>query len=125
MPPSNTNETPVASAPLAGTPTGGDNSTLFGVLAYLGPLVIVSHLMGKDNPFVVYHTKQGMVLFAIELALYVVSSFMLYGFFFLMPIITLVNFGCLILTIVGIVHVVQKEQKPLPLIGNLSKHVPF
>lgn len=109
----------------AGPTTPADNGTLFGILAYLGPLVIISHLMGKDNAFVVYHTKQGMVLFAIELALYVLSSFMFYGWFFLMPILTLVNLGCLILTIIGIVHVVQKEQKPLPIVGSLAKHIPF
>lgn len=81
--------------------------------------------MGKDNPFVMYHTRQGMVLFAIELALYVLSSFMFYGFFFLAPIITLINLGCLILSIIGIVHVIQKEEKPLPVVGSFSKHVPF
>ncbi len=122
MPPSNQ-----APAPTEPTPTGNqnDNSTLLGILAYLGPLVIVSYLMGKDSPFVTYHMKQGMVLFAIELALYVLSGFMFYGFYFLVPIISLVNLGCFVLSIVGIVNVVQKEQKPLPLIGSLSKHVPF
>ena len=125
MPPSTPTPTPVEPTPTIGTPTSGDNSTLLGVLAYLGPLVIVSHLMGKGNPFVEYHTKQGIVLFVIELALYVLSSFMFYGLFFLVPIIALVNFGCLILAIIGIVHVVQKEQKPLPVVGEFSKHVPF
>jgi uncharacterized membrane protein len=125
MPPTQSTPTPAEAAPTAGTPTGGDNTTLLGVLAYLGPLVIVSHLMGKDNPFVVFHTKQGMVLFAIELAIYIVSSFMFYGFFFLAPILGLVNLGCFILSIVGIINVVQKEQKPLPVIGGLSKHIPF
>ncbi len=125
MPPTQTTPTPVETAPRAGTPTDGDNTTLLGVLAYLGPLVIVSHLMGKDNPFVVYHKKQGLILFAIELAIYILSSFMFYGFFFLAPILTLVNLGCFVLAIVGIINVVQKEQKPLPVIGGFSKHVPF
>jgi len=125
MPPTQSTPTPAETVPATGTPTGVDNSTLLGILAYLGPLVIVSYLMGKDNPFVVFHTKQGMVLFAIELAIYILSSFMFYGFFFLAPLLALVNLGCFVLSIVGIIHVVQKEQKPLPVVGGLSKHVPF
>ena len=83
-----------------GNQTPADNSTLLGILAYLGPLVVVAHLMGKDDQFVTFHTKQGMVLFGIELSTYVLTSFMMYGFYFLMPILTLINLACLILTII-------------------------
>ncbi|MCU0678493.1 MAG: DUF4870 domain-containing protein [Candidatus Pacebacteria bacterium] len=122
MPPSSSNgDMPQTTPP---TPAG-DDTTLMGVLAYIGPLVIVPYLMAKDNAFVQFHVKQGFVLFGIELAIYVVSGFIFYSIMMLYPILSLFNLGCLILSIIGIVYVVQRKEEQLPLVGALAKHVPF
>jgi uncharacterized membrane protein len=122
MPPSSSNgDMPQTTPP---TPAG-DDTTLMGVLAYIGPLVIVPYLMAKDNAFVQFHVKQGFVLFGIELAIYVVSGFIFYSIMMLYPILSLLNLGCLILSIIGIVYVVQRKEEQLPLVGALAKHVPF
>jgi uncharacterized membrane protein len=101
---------------------GADNDTLMGILAYLGPLVIVPYLTAKDRPFVQYHVRQGFVLFGIELVLYVLTGMFI---FMLLPLIGILQLGALIFTIIGIVHVVQKKEVPLPIIGGLTKHLPF
>ena len=95
------------------------NRTLFGVLAYLGPLVIVSYLVGKGDEFIKFHTKQGLVLFAIEIVLWVLGS-MAWQFWMFY---NLINLAMLVLTILGIVNVVQNKEKELPLIGGLASFI--
>ncbi len=95
-----------------------DNSTVMGVLSYLGPLVIVSYLTAKDNPFVKFHVKQGLVLFTIEIVVWILTGMI----WVLWPILHIVNLGTLILSIVGIINVVHKKQQELPLIGKYASH---
>ena len=101
--------------------TSTDNTTLFGILAYIGPLVIVSFLMAKDNPFVKFHIKQGAVLFAIEVIIWLVASMMWQLWMF----INIINLATLVLSIIGIVNVVQHHEKQLPVVGSLSQYFKF
>ncbi len=91
------------------------------VLAYIGPLVIVSYLTSKDDPFVKFHIKQGLVLFIIEIALWVLGS-MLWPLFMLLQLLHLAVF---ILAIVGIVNVTQGKEKELPVVGSFAKNFKF
>jgi uncharacterized membrane protein len=93
-------------------------NTVMGVLSYIGPLVIVSYLVAKDDPFVKFHIKQGLVLLVIEVATWVVVSFI----WFLWFLVPFVNLAMLILAIIGIVNVVQNKEKELPLVGSFAKH---
>ena len=97
------------------------NSTLMGIFAYIGPLIIVSYLIAKDDPFVKFHIKQGLVLFVIEIATWFIGS-MFWPFWMLL---NLVNLGVLILAIIGILNVIHGEQKELPLVGKYSSHFPI
>lgn len=99
-----------------------EKNLLMGILAYLGPLVIVSYLVAKDDPFVKFHIKQGLVLFVIEVAMWFLGGMMLYQLWMLM---NLVNLGVLVLSVLGIVNVVQGKQQELPLIGQFGKHFPI
>lgn len=102
------------------TSQGSSNNTLMGILAYLGILVIIPLLVSKDNQFVKFHSKQGLVLaiiWFIGTLLWRVSFF-----YFVMPII---NLGCLILAIIGIINVVGGQMKELPLVGHLAKNFKF
>ena len=89
-----------------------------GVLAYLGPLVIISYLVAKDDAFVKFHIKQGLVLFVIEIIIWVIGLFI----WMLVPLLQL---AVLVLAILGIVNVVQGTKKPLPLVGMYSKYFTF
>lgn len=105
-------------APVA---TGSDNSLLMGILAYIGILVLIPLFVAKGNTFVQFHVRQGLVLFVIEIIVYVVGE-MMWGLY---PILSLVNLAMLVLSIIGIINVVQKKEAELPLLGQFSKHIPL
>ena len=98
-----------------------ENRTLMGVLAYLGPLVIVSYLVAKNDPFVKFHIKQGLVLLVIEIILWILGPM----FWSIWMLINLLNLVVLLFTIIGIVNVVQGKEKELPLIGQFSRYFSF
>lgn len=98
--------------------TKGNNTTVMGVLAYIGPLVIIPFLMEKKDEFVKFHTKQGIVLFGLELVIMVLGSMM---YLFMLGI--LFNLATLVLSIIGIVNVVQGQKKELPVIGSLAHSI--
>lgn len=100
-------------------PTG--NNTLMGILAYLGPLVIVSYVTAKDDKFVKFHIKQGLVLLVIEAAVWVLGM----GMWQLWMILSIVNLATLVLAIIGIMNVLGGKEAELPLVGQFSKHFSF
>ncbi len=98
---------------------------LMGVLAYLGPLVIVSYLVAKDDHFVKFHIKQGLVVFCIEVLVWILSSMFYWHVSGMYMLIQLLNLATLILSIIGIVNVVQKKEKELPLVGGFASYFTF
>ncbi len=107
--------TPTVSAPA----TAGEKNTLMAILSYIGILVIVPYLTAKEDPFVKFHIKQGLVLVVIEIAVFVL---MIMTMGILYPVLILVNIATLILSIIGIINAVQGNEKELPLVGNYAKH---
>ena len=103
----------------------GQSKTLMGVLAYLGPLVIIPFLVSKDDPFVKFHIKQGLVLFIAELAFWLLSSYFWMIFYQFWMLYQLVNLGVLVLVVMGIINVVQGKEKELPLVGSFAKMFKF
>ena len=105
---------------------GIDHNAIMGILCYLGPLVLVPYLTERENPFVKFHIKQGLVLLGFAILSFLISSFsgLLFIFaIFLIPLIILFNLFLLILVIIGIVNAVKGAQKPLPLIGGLARKI--
>lgn len=102
------------------TAGSGNNNTVMGVLAYIGPLVIVPYLTSKNNDFVKFHTKQGLVLFGIEIIIMILGNMM-----YLWMLGSLLNLATLILSIIGIVNVIQGEKKELPFIGSWASSLKF
>ena len=93
--------------------------TLMGVLAYIGILVLIPLFVSKDKPFVKFHVKQGLVLFGISVIVMVLNTSLSSP---LGGILGLVNLVVFVLSIIGIVHVVKGSEKPVPLVGGLSKY---
>jgi uncharacterized membrane protein len=91
------------------------------ILAYIGPLVIISYLVAKDDPFVKFHVKQGLALVAIEVILWILTG-VYFGFWM---IYNVVHLGIIILSILGILNAIQKRERKLPLIGDLADHFKF
>lgn len=95
------------------------------VLSYLGILVVVPILAGNDSKFVKFHANQGLVLFLVKVIWrvlrFVLSHFLWFmnvGIISLGTIFNLMEFGFLILTIIGIVNALKSEKKELPIIGD-------
>jgi uncharacterized membrane protein len=97
-------------------PKAPDNQTLMGVLAYLGPLVIISYVTSKDDPFVKFHIKQGLVLLVIEVAVWFVGM----ALWAIWPLLQVINLGTLVLAILGIINVTKKLEKELPIVGSYA-----
>ncbi len=94
-----------------------------GILAYIGILIVIPFLVDKEDPFVNFHIKQGLVLFIAEVIVWVIQYT---GFFFMLwPLIQLINLCVLVLAIIGIVNVVQNKQKELPIVGSLAHNFHF
>ncbi len=101
---------------------GSHKNILMAVLAYLGILIIVSYLVAKDEPFVKFHIKQGLVLLIVEVIIWVLFPMFLWPLWGLYQILHL---AMLVLVIIGIVHAAKGEEKMLPVIGDFAKHLKF
>ena len=119
-------ETPVSTAP-EGTSTQTtekkSEDVVFLVLAYLGILALIPFFVVKDNEYVRWHSKQGLVLVAFEIALWIVL--MIFGFIPILNIIfaflgLFIWLGILILHIFCIVKAIRGEKWVVPVIGKYA-----
>ncbi|MEK7613820.1 MAG: hypothetical protein AAB439_03055 [Patescibacteria group bacterium] len=115
-PEQNTNNAPVSGAPMT-----VEKNKLMAILSYISVLVIIPFLTAKDDAFVAFHIKQGLVLLVIAIAAWVVASML----WILWPIAQVVNFAALVLAIIGIVNAAQGKEKELPLVGSYAKYFKF
>ncbi len=102
--------------------SAGESHTLMGVLSYLGPLVIISYLFARKYPFVKFHVKQGLVLFTIQIILWILAPVFSWP---LWSVLRLLHLGLAILSIIGIINVLNKKEKPLPFVGEFSRYFTF
>ena len=98
------------------TPGKTGKNTGMAIVAYI--LFFIPLLTeAKDDPFVKYHVKQGIVLLIIWVAC---------GFFSRVPVIgwslaPFLNLALFVLMIIGILSAAKGEEKPLPLIGKFAE----
>jgi len=100
---------------------GKEETKLMAILSYIGPLVVVSYLAAKDDPFVKFHIKQGAVLFAIEFGFWIAGIIV----WPLMMLWGLVDICALVLSVIGIMNVVNQKEKSLPFVGQYSRYFTF
>jgi fumarate reductase subunit D len=93
-----------------------NEQTIMAGLSYVGPLVLVPFLTKKEDPFIQFHVKQGMLVFGIYLVIWLLGGWL----FFLYPILNLV---ALVLSIIGIINVLKQTQKELPFIGKYASYI--
>lgn len=93
-----------------------EKNTGMAIIAYI--LFFIPLLTdAKDDPFVKYHVKQGLMLFICGVATTLISLIPFLGWI-LTPFLTL---GVFVLFIIGIKNVLDGEEKPLPLIGEIGE----
>jgi len=103
------------------SPTSKGKNTGMAILAYIIfflPLLTEA----KNDPFVKYHVKQGLVLFIGGVLIGILGMILPWQ---LGIIKTLLRIFLFILMIVGIISASKGEQKPLPIIGKYGEQFKF
>ena len=89
---------------------------IFALLSYLFILCIIPLVLKKDNPFVLKHAKQGLVLFLGEVAAFIITIILPW-----MAKLSVLLFG--ILSFVGLIAVLQGKDTELPVVGKLADSI--
>lgn len=88
----------------------------FAVISYVGILCIIALILKKDNRFALYHARQGLVLFVLEVAAVIISIIPLLGWL-------LGNIGMLaaiIASVWGIILSLRGEASKIPVVSELA-----
>lgn len=123
MAPNSTKEA-APGGPAAQQPGKGKN--MIAIFAYLGILIVIPFLAGaKDDPFVKYHLKQGLVLLVFDVVGWVVAAF--FGWFPVLGwlLVFLWWIVALVFLVMGIMNVLRGEEKELPWIGQYARSFKF
>lgn len=93
-----------------------EQSNAIAILSYIGILFLVPLLAVKDDEFVKFHAKQGLVLFIAEVATALVAWIPMIGW-----IIGLIAWlTWLVFSIMGIINVLGGKKEKLPLLGDFA-----
>ena len=87
----------------------GENK-IMALLSYFGILCLIPLLLKRDSRFVQFHAKQGLVL----MIGWFFAWIPIVGWFFLIPIL-------LIVSIIGVVNVLEGRFVKIPIIGDLAE----
>lgn len=93
-------------------------------MAYVAYIIFFIPLLtdAKDDPFVKYHTKQGLILFLAAVAVSILGAIPVIGWFIIWPLGWIF---IIVVWIIGLVNVSNNAKKPLPLIGKLGEKFNF
>lgn len=94
---------------------------MVGLIIFFVPLLTDS----KNDPFVKFWVKQGLVLFIGWIVIGVVTGILVYVPFLGYVISQLLSLAWTIILIIGIVAVANGEQKPLPIVGQFANQFKF
>ncbi len=104
-----------------------EQNKAMGILAYLGPLVLIPIFAAKDSGFARYHSNQGLLLLIASAAYGIVYGILnmiilaiSWRLLFLAGIIGLVSLVFLALCIIGILNAANGRAKELPVIGKFK-----
>ena len=110
------------SAPRAAESKEPDCNKWFGVLAYLGPVLFVPMFVKKDSKFAQYHVRQGfnLLVFWVAAAVlqFTIGFIPYFGEYFIRILCGVAEVGICVLSVIGIVHALKGEMKPLPWFGD-------
>jgi len=91
------------------------------VLSYIGPLCIAPFLFRRENRFAIHHAKQGLVIFALEIATFILSVAPLVGILLKLVGITVFTIFCLW----GMFQAFLGFYSELPVISGLARKITF
>jgi uncharacterized membrane protein len=97
-----------------------EEGKIWAFIGYWWILFLVPLLGKKDNKFALFHGKQGLVLFAFEILIWVLSYIPVIGWFIIGPIGGIV---CLVLAIIGMVKSLQGIYWKMPVLGDIAEKI--
>ncbi|MDP2653941.1 MAG: hypothetical protein Q8Q08_07920 [Candidatus Omnitrophota bacterium] len=86
------------------------------ILSYLPVLCIIPLVLKKENPFVLYHGRQGLVIFTAEVGVFVFSI----PFSWILPV---GMFVLLLISFIGIIAVLKGQYVEFPLVTKLAQKI--
>ncbi|MFA6637070.1 MAG: DUF4870 domain-containing protein [Candidatus Omnitrophota bacterium] len=89
------------------------------ILAYLWVLCLIPVLMKKDDPFVKFHARQGLMLFIIEVALGIIGIVPFLG----VIISQIGGLVCLVVSVLAIIQVLKGNQWKIPYVGDWAEKI--
>lgn len=92
---------------------------IFAVLAYLSILCIVPLILKKDNKFALFHGKQGLVLFIVEVVVFVISILPTIGQIIFQTSIFILG----VISIWCIIQVLQGKYLKIPIVSNIAEKI--
>lgn len=106
-------------------PADIENNKVMALLAYIGPLVLITIFAAKDSRYARFHANQGLVLCIAEIAYSIIYSILSviilaisWKLFFITGILGLVSIAFLVLAVIGIINVLNGKAKELPVVGK-------
>lgn len=113
-------ETKQKNQPQTPSPASQKNTGM-AIFAYI--LFFIPLLTGaKNDPFVKYHIKQGLLVFIGWVVVSAISWILPWQ---LGIVVTILNICVLVLMVIGIMNAAKGEQKPLPVIGKFGEQFKF
>ena len=102
-------------------PRDTEDNKFMGILAYLSWLVLIPIFAAKESRFARFHANQGLVLAIFELIIWIGISILchipLLGWLFRI-IRALISLAFLVMSVIGIVNVMNGKAKELPFTGR-------
>jgi len=96
------------------------------LFAFLGVFLtvigfIIALATKKDDDYVMFYAKQGLVLFIAWIIVWAVSFIFLFIPFLGWLIMAVLYLGIVLLWVIGMIYSVSGEKKEIPLIGNFAR----
>jgi fumarate reductase subunit D len=92
---------------------------VYAILAYMWVLCLIPVLMKKDDPFVRFHARQGLMLFIIEVALGIIGIVPFLG----VIISQIGGLVCLVVSVLAIIQVLKGNQWKIPYVGDWAEKI--
>lgn len=106
-----------------------DEKNTYLILSYLWILALIPRLSKKDDPEIIWHSKNGLGLFIVEFAIYFISIPFFFIFAFILHIFGLLftlfylffSFGILILHIFCILKAINGQKLEIPILSEYAQ----
>ena len=97
-----------------------EEGKVYAFVGYWHILFLVPLLLKKDNTFALFHAKQGLVLFVLEMIVWTLGFIPVIGWFIIRP---LGFIFCLIMAIAGMVQALRGVYWKMPWLGRYAEGI--